>query len=470
MKNMKLSKKEVLSCKELFEKIVADPELADRMLKVLGKDPAEVRAELNRGVEDFYNFYEGEVNVDTVKEKLAEATASMSILQQYNYYANLITAFSHIGAKVFNDEAWTKCLSDHQNILSAIELGLIEENDLHIADGIAQMQQIVAENIEAFAVLFVDDPDMVDLLDACLTEDVATVKAMALNSRELAVDMAAAVYIMQESGELKSLGATRYSARDIGVMTASGLEIDAARKSGNLELAKKVIRKAAITAVALAITAPFALAAGVTSWLVLEQVALIASTSFTMYLNLLSIVTLVSGAAALVIGTPIFDMAKNVFENLMAKGAKVLSTAVDAVKPMLTKLSAWVRNTVVPAALPIWERCRSFTYHKIMVPAVAFILKNRKVIIQTAGNIIQKAKAIYEKVTHKAGEVYQQGSEIVNNIVNAAQNLATEETTGENAGVEVDIHAAPPVEFEVPIEEEKNDEKSEYSTKEVVVF
>ena len=45
--------------------------------------------------------------------------------------------------------------------------------------------------------------------------------------------------------ELKSLPKGQCSAHDIAVMAASGLEIDAARKSGNLETAKKIIRKPA---------------------------------------------------------------------------------------------------------------------------------------------------------------------------------------------------------------------------------
>lgn len=473
MKNMKLTKKEVMACKDLFTRIAAEPALLDHLLKALGKDPADIRAQLNQGVEDFYSLYEGEVNVDTIKEKMAEATASMSPLQQYNYYANLMTAFSHIGAKVFNDAAWFKCLNDHRNILSAIELGLIEEDDLHIVDAITQMQQIVAENIEAFSVLFVDDPDMAALLEACVDQDTATVKAMALNSRELAVDMAAAVYVMQEGGELKSLGQTRYSARDIAVMTASGLEIDAARKSGNLETAKKIIRKAAVAAVALLVTAPFAFAAGAAAVSIIEGVAI--ATDLTMTFAAWEVFTVVQnliGVTAMVVfGTPVFGMTKDTVELLVAKGAKILDTAVEAVIPLFGKVSAWVRNTVIPAAIPVWEKCRRFTYHKIMVPAVAFILKNKSTIIQAAEKIIQKAKGLYEKVTNKATEVYNQGSQMVNNIVNAAQNLATAGVGEDDVGVWGDIiDVVPPVEFEVPIEEEQNNETSERETEEVIDF
>lgn len=303
MKNMKLTKNEIMACKELFEKLATDPELLDRMLQALEKDPAEIRAQLNQGVEDFYNFYGGDVNTDTIKAKMTEATASMSPLQQYSYYANLMTAFSHIGGKVFHDEAWSKCLTDHENILSAIELGLIDENDAYVTNGLEQMQQIIAENIEAFAILFVDVPDMEALMDACMSRDADTVKTMALNSRELAVDMAAAVYLMQESGKLKSLGNAHYSPRDIAVMSASGLEIDAARKSGNLETVKKVIRKAAVAAVTLVVTAPFALGLGIVSWFVLEGAAMLVATTLEMYLGLLTISSVVSCAAMLVFGT-----------------------------------------------------------------------------------------------------------------------------------------------------------------------
>lgn len=470
MKNMKLTKNEIMACKELFEKLATDSTLLDRMLQTLGKDPAQIRAELNQGVEDFYNFYEGEVNADTIKAKMAEATASMSRLQQYSYYANLMTAFSHIGGKVFQDEAWSKCLADHQNILSAIELGLIDENDAYITDGLEQMQQIIAENIEAFAILFVDDPNMEALLDACVSSDADTVKTMALNSRELAVDMAAAVYLMQESGELKSLGNVRYSPRDIAVMSASGLEIDAARKSGNLETARKVIRKAAVAAVALVVTAPFALALGLASMFVVEGVALFVATSLEMYLGLLTVSTIVSCAAMLVFGTSIFGTAKETVNKLLAKGARVLDTTFGAVKPLCAKVSAWVRNTVIPAALPVWEKCRSFTYHKIMVPVTAFILKYKDTIIRSAGKIIQKAKDLFQRATNKAVDIYHDGRKSVENLINSAKNVMTEENVAEDPVGEDGVVQAVPVEFDLPIEENTNDDAIIRQTPDVVYF
>lgn len=471
MTNMKLTNKEVMACKDLFTRIAAEPALLDRLLKDLGKDPAEVRAQLNQGVDAFYCLYGAEVNIDTVKAKMDEATASMSPLQKYNYYANLMTAFSHLGAKVFGDASWTKCLNDHRNILSAIELGLIEEDDLHVADGIAQMQQIVAENIEGFAVLFVDDPDMAALLDACMGQDTATVKTMALNTRELAVDMAAAVYVMQEGGELKSLGQTHYTAYDIAVLSAAGLEIDAARKTGNLETVKKVLRKAAVVALALVLTAPLAIGAGFVAGAFVDMLV-VGMFDAVMYLDLLGKITLVEmligGVAMTVFGIPVFDMAQDTLNVLLDKGAKVLDTAVEAVKPLFAKASAWVRNTVIPAAIPVWEKCRNFTYRKILVPSVAFILKHRKTILQTAGQIIQKAKALYEKLTNKATEVYQQGTEVVNNIVTAAQNLAGEET-GNDVGAGTAVNVEPPVEYEAPIEEEENVEQTPANTIEALL-
>ena len=48
MKNMKLTRNEVMACRELFEKIATEPAVLDRMLQTLGKDPAGIRAELNR--------------------------------------------------------------------------------------------------------------------------------------------------------------------------------------------------------------------------------------------------------------------------------------------------------------------------------------------------------------------------------------------------------------------------------------
>lgn len=449
MKNLNLYKNEIIACKDLFEKIAADPALLDRKLAELGKDPAEIRKQLAQGVDEFYSFYEGEVSVDTIQEKLEEATVNMTPLQQYCYYANLMTAFSHIGGKVFDDKAWAKCLKDHQNILSALELELIDEDDLHIADGVAEMKKIVAENIEAFGILFVADPDMAALQEACMTQDADTVKAMALNSRELAVDMAAAVYVMQESGELKSLGKTRYSARDIGVLSASILEVDAAKKSGVLETARKVIRTATAAAVALIASSPFMCAVGIGSAAIIYSI-------FEMEI----LAAVVGGTAMLVYGSPVVGATQEAVQAVLEKGAKMLDNTVASVKPMFAKLSSWILNTAIPAAIPIWVKCKVFTYKKIVIPAVAFIIKNRGPIIQATGKIIQKAKDLYAKVTNKATDIYNQGAEMVENIVNSARNLA-EEAPVEDVPVENVPQEEVPVESEVPVEEETVEDEEE---------
>lgn len=470
MKTLKVTKNEMTACKDLFEKIAAEPELMDQLLQKLGKDPAEIRAELTRGVGDFYSFYEGEVNAQTAAEKLEAAAAAMNPLQKYTYYANLMVAFSHMGGKVFGDEAWTKCLNDHRNILSAIELGLIEADDLHVAEGAEKMKDIIAQNIEAFSVLFVDDPDMTALQEACKDQDMETIQAMALNSRELAVDMAAAVYVLQESGELKSLPKGQCSAHDIAVMAASGLEIDAARKSGNLETAKKIIRKAAVAAVTLLVTAPVALLTGGGVAVGVFFIGGLFVETLGALFTLAKVAGLVGGAALLVFSSPMYKAAHSFVDALVAKGAKVLDTTVAAVKPLCEKLSGWVRSTVMPAVLPIWEKCRSFTCNKIIIPAVAFILKHKNTVLQTGAKLVDKAKALYEQATGKVSELYSKGSDVVQNIVDAAQNLAAEEAAVEDDvfGSEVDVNEI--VEFELPLEEETEEETTDREITEELDF
>lgn len=441
MKNLKLLKTEMTACKNLFEKIVADPALLDRKLKELNLDPAKTRGELAQGVDEFYGVYAGEVNADTIKAKIAEATASMPPLQQYTYYANLLTAISHIGGKVFNDGAWTKCLEDHQNILTAIDLGLIGEDDLHITAGIETMQALVAENLDAFAVLFVEDPAMAELQESCITGDPAKVKAVALNTRELAIDMAAAVYVMQESGELKSLGDTRYSARDIGIMSATILEVDAAKKTGSLDVAKKVLAKASKTALALIVAAPGALVAGIATIGIISN-----------FVSLSGLALLIGGIATAINMSVGFDAVYAKLNPIFAKGAKLLETTLDKVKPLYSKVSDWVQNTVIPAALPAWEKCRTFTYEKIMVPAVAFVLKTKNVILKTAETIAEKAKAFYEKMTHKASDLKTRAANAAENLVKSAQNLAqTAAEVDDTPAAGGEVISEEPIGFEIPL-------------------
>ena len=145
MKNLKLTKNEIQECQELFEIFSKDAALLDKKLTAMNMDPAAVRNEIGTGIDEFYKFYAGDVDAAAIEGKIKETMMSKSPLEAYSYLANLMTAMAHIGSKVFDDEDFNKCLEDHKNILKAIELGLITEEDPHITHGIEDMMATLAE-------------------------------------------------------------------------------------------------------------------------------------------------------------------------------------------------------------------------------------------------------------------------------------------------------------------------------------
>lgn len=420
MKKMKLTREEINGCQKLVEQFAETPSLVDQKLTELGKNPKETRQQIEEGVAAFYKLYSGEVNQKTILNKLQKTMEGMSSLQKYCYLANLMTALSTIEGKVFGDDTWEKKLEDYQTILTAIKMGIIQEDDSRIADCAEEMMDIVSENIAAFSVLFVDNPDLVQLQEACLTENTEQVKAVALNTRETAANMASAVYIMQESGRLPSLGDTHYSARDIGVMSASILEIDAAQKTGSEKTAKSVFQKASRTAVTLLMASP-SIVAGLSVFTIIAALT-----------NFSTLGMIVSGVA---IGLNLkvhYDLLAEKVSPILNWGGKVLNTALGVVKPIYSKITSWVQNTVVPNAMSIWRRCCDFTCEHILIPAATFVLK--------AWNAIHNS---VRKAAHKIGNLYK-----------AAQNIAQQdqEVVVTNAIVEEETQETEPEE-ETPVQE-----------------
>ncbi len=409
MKKMNLTRKEINECQKLVEQFAENPSLVDQELTKLGKDPKETRKQIEEGVEAFYQLFSGEVNQKTILNKLQKTMEGMSSLQKYCYLANLMTALSTIEGKVFGDDTWEKKLEDYQTILTAIKMGIIQEDDSRIADCAEEMMDIVSENITAFAVLFVDNPDLVQLQEACLTENTDQVKAIALNTRETAVNMASAVYIMQESGRLPSLGDTHYAARDIGVMSASILEIDAAQKTGSEKAAKSVFQKASRAAVTLLLASP-GIVAGLSVFTIMGVLT-----------NFSTLGMIVSGVA---IGLNLkvhYDLMAEKASPILNWGGKVLNTALGVVKPIYSKITSWVQNTVVPNAVAIWRKCCDFASEHILIPAAAFVL--------TAWNAIHNS---VRKAAHKVGNLYKAAQNVAQrdqNIVEA--NAVVEEETQE---------------------------------------
>lgn len=400
MKNLKLTKNEIQECQELFEIFSKDAALLDKKLTAMNMDPAAVRNEIGAGIDEFYKFYAGNVDAAAIEGKIKETMMSKSPLEAYSYLANLMTAMAHIGSKVFDDEDFSKCLEDHKNILKAIELGLITEEDPHIAHGIEDMMAIVSENIEAFAVLFADHPDLAELQEACLTEETAKVQAIAMNTREASVNMAAAIYVMQEAGKLKSLGDTRYTARDIGVMSASVLEIDAAYKSGSVETAKNVFQKASRAAVTLLVATP-------------SIVVGMGVLGFIGLLTNFATIWMLVGAAAIYINLKAhYDILAEKLSPVFAVGGRVLKVTLDKVRPVYAKVSSWVQNNVVANARPVWKKCCTFVRDRIIIPAAVVLLKAKDLAVNVAMTAKEKAIAVWEKAKTSARAVARDARDV----------------------------------------------------------
>ena len=419
MKNLKLTKNEIQECQELFEIFSKDAALLDKKLTAMNMDPAAVRNEICTGIDEFYKFYAGYFDAAAIEGKIKETMMSKSPLEAYSYLANLMTAMAHIGSKVFDDEDFNKCLEDHKNILKAIELGLITEEDPHITHGIEDMMAIVSENIEAFAVLFADHPDLAELQEACLTEETAKVQAIAMNTREASVNMAAAIYVMQEAGNLKSLGDTRYTARDIGVMSASVLEIDAAYKSGSVETAKNVFQKASRAAVTLLVATP-------------SIVVGMGVLGFIGLLTNFATIWMLVGAAAIYINLKAhYDILAEKLSPVFAVGGRVLKVTLDKVRPVYAKVSSWVQNNVVANARPVWKKCCTFVHDRIIIPAAVVLLKAKDLVVNVAMTAKEKAIAVWEKAKTSARAVVRDARDVA-----AAEGVQVEETDVEE---EIDV-------------------------------
>lgn len=411
MKNLKLTKSEIQECQDLFEIFSKDATLLDKKLTDMDRDPATVRMDICTGIDEFYKFYAGDVDAAAIEGKIKENLMGKSPLETYSYLSNLMTAMAHIGSKVFDDKNFSKCMEDHNNIIKAIEMGLITEEDPYIANGVEDMMTIISENIEAFAVLFADHPDMAELQEACLTEETTEVQAIAMNTREASINMAAAIYVMQEEGKLKSLGDTRYTARDIGVMSASVLEIDAAYKSGSVETAKSVFQKASRVAVTLLVATPGI----VVGMCILDFIGLLT--------NFATIWMLVGAAAIGVNLKAHYDILAEKLSPVFAVGGRILNITLDKVRPVYAKVSSWVQNNVVTNAEPVWKKCCIFVRERIIIPAAVVLLKAKDLAVNVAKNVNEKAVVAWEKAKVSARAVVRDAHDMVE-----AEGIQVEET------------------------------------------
>ena len=428
----KLSKKEITAAEKLFTILCASQNALDRELEAVFKNNSnQVKQSIVDGVDKFYTLYSKDGDEKTIRDMLAQNMKGMSKVKQYSYLSNLLVALTHVCGNIIEGEKWGKLLEEHSVILKAIEMGLMEEDGEEVQTGIDDMLDLVTSNIDACSVLFIGEPPYEKLFSACLTENPETVEALAVNTRSSAVNMAAALYILQERGELTSLGETKIPPQEMGVMAASLMEIDAAHKSGSWDGAKTVIEKAAKTATILIVTSP----------------DILKDTIFFAFVGLLtnfSVLWMLIAGAILAINVRIrHNTVKEHMEPVFKVGAKMMKVGLDMVQKISHKFSEWIETSLLSKALPVWKKCSDFAVNGILIPAAAFLIRAKEEVLRRADIALNKVEAAF---SHLKEEV----TDVVDNARNHNKDDVVEESEQEE---EFDLE---PVTFET---EESCDEE-----------
>lgn len=394
MKN--LSKKEIDAVDKLYSALCASPDALDIELKVLSNENApQIKQDLVTGVDKFYSLYSKDVDEKTVRNLLEQNMKGMTKVKQYSYLSNILVALTHVCGNIIEGDKWSSALDEHRVILKAVDMGLMDEDSSEIQAGIDSMLGLISGNLEACSVLLIGEPPYEKLFSACLTEDPATIQSLAANTRSSAVNMAAALYILQERGELASLGDTKIPPQDMGVMAASLLEIDAAHKSGSWDVAKKIVEKVSKTAMILLVTSPD----------LLKDAVFLA---FVGLLTNFSTIWMLIGGAILAINIRIrHNVVTPHMEPIFKVGAKIMETGLDMVRKISHKFSEWIQTTVLFKAVPMWKKCSHFAVNEILIPAAAFLIKAKDEVLRRADIAFDKVEAAFnrmkEEVTDRVG-------------------------------------------------------------------
>ena len=308
-----------------------------------------------------------------------------------------------------------KMMKENKIVLAGLESGALSEDSAELQEGIGDMLALVGEQSHAFSVLFIGSPSYQKLMRMCLTANPAIVKALAANTRKSAVNMAAALYLLEEQGKLPSLNGVKIPPEEMGVMSASLLEIDAAQKNHSWEKAKEIIEKAAKTSVTLLVASPS---------LIADTASLLLA---GMLLSFSSLGTLVLGAILLINARMHLQRAKEHLEPVLNAGAKILDTTLDKVRDGWMNFKEWVSCSVLPAALPVWRRCRDFVVHRIMLPAASFLLTAKAQILEKWQLGVQAIRRFWEQAKEYAADFMDKAAEY-----GAAENVGEMEILGES--------------------------------------
>lgn len=376
---MKLDRDEIAKVEELYTRLCASTDMLEGELeKQFKENAAQIKSSIENGVDNFYALFQKELNENTICGLIKQNMEGMSNVKKYFYLSNLILALTNVCGNILEGSEWKDVMEEHQAILRAAEIGLLTDDSEEIENGIDEMMGLITQNIKEFSVLFIEEPPYEELLEACMTKDASAVKALAANTRSSAVNMATALYILQEQGALASLGKEKIPPQEMGVMAASLMEIDAAHKSENWEKAKEIIEKAARSAMTLLATSP-------------DLMKNAAFFSLVAIMSNFSILWMLISGSILFINMRIHQYhANNYLEPVFNTGAKVLSVTLDKVYDISHKFTEWVQTVVVPSSLSVWNRCVDFTLNRLLIPAASFLLKGKNSVVKAAGITVEK--------------------------------------------------------------------------------
>lgn len=376
---LNLTAQELDHCAKLFHATSRPGGALKLLQKHFGDKAEDILREMTKGADEFMTMNAQDIDSQAIRTKIDAMLEDKTPAEQLRVLSNVLTAMSYCGSTLHGNSAWTNHIDLCRRTLDGMNQGLVNEDDPLIFQTILETKAHLCAHIESTAVLFVHLPQYEKVLRACGSANPDEVKAVAIESREGNIAMAAAVYTLAHTGKLPSMNPEAFTPYVAGVQTACHLAVDAAKKSG---LAKEkviaIIQKAARVMCILLVGAVFAtLTLGV---------GLISSNSlaffFDMFFNaeaLAQVIALILMAvSALISIRPVHDLGVRLADDVI----KVCTATVSAVKVAYRQVSSWVINTVLPTVWPYWEMARDFVMTRIIRPTIAFFHKVREGAVQ----------------------------------------------------------------------------------------
>lgn len=378
---------DMMKLEELYTKFCSDEQaLIQELIEEFGaEEAASVKEELENGVDGFYELYKSEMTGEELRDRLADNMKDMDNLKKFHYLSNLLCALNAANGEALDTSEQADMMGENEIISAAIENGMLDSDSSVLQEAISKMQDLIESDVEHFAVLFAGTPPYETLLDACKEGDAEEVKALAANTRQSAVNMAGAMTILNHRGVSAFAEKDSIHPRDMGVVAASSLEMDAVQKQGDCEESTTLIQKIARTACTLLVASPN----------IIKDAA--ALTLVAVLTNFSSLWLLISGAILVINIRVHMNNLKKHMEPIFNTGARILNSTLGAAKKTALHIADWIQTTVIPAAIPVWEKVREFTEKHILIPAARFVMKAKSVAV----SIRDKASGLWNRLKEK---------------------------------------------------------------------